>query len=305
LEQGFSRKEICAAIGKSKSVLSRELKRNSDKRSGKYRADLAHRKYEQRQKAKPKKVHFTDEICKDIESLIRQEYSPEQAVGTLYKQGKPYVSIERIYQHVWAEKKSGGTLYMHLRAKGKRYRDRGASKDSRGIIANRRSIDDRPEVVDGRERFGDWEVDLVIGKGHKGALVTINERQVGYALVRKVKGKSSEEVSKAIVEALMPYKDFVNTITSDNGKEFASHEYIAESLETDYFFADPYCSWQRGSNENYNGLLRQYVPKKTDLDDFTDGQIAEIQDKLNRRPRKRLGFEEPNELFNQKVAFVT
>ncbi|MFT6962880.1 MAG: IS30 family transposase [Flammeovirgaceae bacterium] len=105
--------------------------------------------------------------------------------------------------------------------------------------------------------------------------------------------------------ALMPYKDFVNTITSDNGKEFANHEYIAESLGTDYFFADPYCGWQRGSNENYNGLLRQYVPKKTDLDDFTDEQIAEIQDKLNRRPRKRLDFEEPNELFNQKVAFVT
>ncbi|MFT6962879.1 MAG: IS30 family transposase [Flammeovirgaceae bacterium] len=124
LEQGFSRKKICATIGKSKSVLSRELKRNSDGRSSKYNADLAHRKYEQRQKGKSKNTRFTDEVCRNVESLIRQEYSPEQVVGTLDKQGKSYVSIERIYQHVWAEKKSGGTLYMHLRTKGKRYRDR-------------------------------------------------------------------------------------------------------------------------------------------------------------------------------------
>jgi IS30 family transposase len=305
LQEKYKNKAIAVAIGVHPTTIGREIKRNSDLRSGKYTCDLAQRKCEKRHKEKPKYIHFTPEIKQEIEVYIKQDYSPEQAVGTMAKEGKKSVSIETIYKHVWSEKKKGILLYKHLRNQGKRYRKRGAKKDKRGIIEHRRSIDERPEIVTTRERFGDWEVDLVVGKNHKGFLVTINERQTGFALVKKIEVKSKEVVSQAIISELLPYKDFVKTITSDNGKEFANHQIIAQRLETDYYFAHPYHSWERGSNENFNGLLRQYVPKNETIKNYTDEKIKEIQNKLNNRPRKKLNFEKPINVFNQKIAFMT
>ena len=306
LKEGHTQSEIARVIGKNKSVVSREIKRNRDLRSGSYSQDLAQRKYQKRQKEKPKRVRFTDAVKTEVETLLKEDYSPEQVVGTLKKVGKDTVSIETIYQYIWKKKKQGGTLHKHLRNQGRRYRKRGNSKDNRGVIQNRVDIDKRPKVVEERSRFGDLEVDLIIGKNHKQAILTINDRASGMLKMTKVKSKKAEEVSRAIVEQLQDWKPYLHTMTADNGKEFAEHLFVAEELNIDHYFAKPYHSWERGSNENLNRLVRQYLPKKTDFTTITDQQIKEIEDKLNNRPRKRFNYENPifvmNQLlFNQKL----
>lgn len=307
---GYKQKEIAKAIGKDKSVVSRELNRNKDMRSGEYRYDLAQRKYEKRQKEKPKKIRFTPEVQQNVEALLKEDYSPEQVVGTLKKQNKATVSVERIYQHIWADKRRKGKLYLHLRNQGRRYRKRGNLKDNRGIIKNRVGIERRPKIVEERSRFGDVEVDLIIGKNHNQAILTICDRASGMLKMRKVRSKQAKEVAKAMVQELEDWKPYLKTITADNGKEFANHEYVAENLNIDYYFARPYHSWERGSNENLNGLIRQYFKKSTDFTAITMEQVKEIEKKLNTRPRKRFQFENPifvmdKLLFNTKVAFVT
>ena len=306
LKEGHTQSEIARVIGKNKSVVSREIKRNRDLRSGLYSQDLAQRKYQKRQKEKPKRVRFTEAVKTEVETLLKEDYSPEQVVGTLKKLGKDTVSIETLYQYIWKNKKQGGTLHKHLRNQGRRYRKRGNSKDNRGVIQNRVDIDKRPKVVEERSRFGDLEVDLIIGKNHKQAILTINDRASGMLKMTKVKSKKAEEVSRAIVEQLQDWMPYLHTMTADNGKEFAEHLFVAEELNIDHYFAKPYHSWERGSNENLNRLVRQYLPKKTDFTTITDQQIKEIEDKLNKRPRKRFNYENPifvmNQLlFNQKL----
>ncbi|MCP4356130.1 MAG: IS30 family transposase [Proteobacteria bacterium] len=310
LKQGYNQSKIGEILGKSKSVISREIHRNKDLRSGEYKHDLAQKKYLQRQSAKNKYIRFTDSVKSDVEALIEDDYSPEQIVGTLEKRGSPSVSHERIYQHIWEDKKQAGILHTHLRRQGRRYRKRGSGKDSRGIIRDRISIDQRPSSVEKRERFGDLEVDLIIGKNHKEAIVTINDRASGVLKMKKVASKESCIVAKAINDLLVEWMPYIHTITSDNGKEFAAHEIVAAELNVDYYFAHPYHSWERGSNENLNGLIRQYIPKKTTFENLTHEYIKSIETKLNNRPRKRYNFETPifvmeNLLFIQKVAFVT
>jgi len=310
LQQGKTQKEIAQIIGKHKSTVSREIARNQDKRSGKYNYELAERKYRQRIREKPKKIHFTQAVKDFVESQLKEDLSPEQIVGVAKKEGIACVSHERIYQHVWEDKKKGGRLYMHLRTQGKRYRKRGQKKDQRGIIPNRVDIDKRPKIVEEKIRVGDFEVDTIIGKNHQGALVTINDRKTGLVKIRKVNSKNAEQVAQAVIDALTPYKPFLHTITSDNGKEFALHAKISQHLGVEFFFAKPYHSWQRGANENLNGLIRQYFPKKTDFSTITDHQVQMVEEKLNNRPRKRFNFESPLYMFNlltnsSKVAFVT
>lgn len=308
-EAGHRQKDIAVAIGKSPSAISRELRRNRDARNDAYRADLAARKSNKRKKEKPKAVRFTADMRGYVEELLARKLSPEQIVGVAVAEGREMVSHERIYQHVWQDKKRGGALHQHLRTRGKRYRKRGAAKDSRGIIPGRVDITQRPLVVEKRERFGDLEMDTIIGKGHKGAIVTINDRATGLLRMRKVVRKEAALVAQAAIELLAPWKPLLHTATSDNGKEFADHGMIAEELDIDFFFAKPYHSWERGSNENLNGLIRQYIPKKTDFSTLTDEFVQDIEDQLNNRPRKRFGFRSPNDIFDSKtpstqVAFM-
>jgi IS30 family transposase len=310
LNQGYKQIEIALAIGKDKSVINKEIKRNSDKRNGVYKYELAQKKYVKRQKEKPKRKRFTKEIKDEIELLLRDDYSPEQVVGTLKKKDKQTVSTERIYQHIWEDKKHNGDLYTHLRRQGRRYRKRGASKDSRGIIKDRISIEKRPIVVEKRERFGDLEVDLIIGENHNQAILTINDRASGRLKMKKIPSKQSSVVTEAITELLEDWKPYLYTITADNGKEFAGHQEVAENLSIDYFFAHPYHSWERGSNENLNGLIRQYFTKGSDFTNITDQRVNQVETKLNNRPRKRYKYENPifvmeQLLFNPKVALVT
>lgn len=310
LKQGKRQSEIAKVIDKDKSVISREIKRNSDGRSGEYRDDLANKKYHHRQEVKKKNKRFTPSIQASVEELLKEDYSPEQIVGTLKKQEKDTVSIERIYQHVWEDKKKKGDLFIHLRSNGKRYRKRGNYKNTRGIIQNRISIEKRPKMVERKTRFGDFEIDLIIGKNHEQAIVTANDRASGILKMRKVMSKNSEEVTRITTDMLQDWTPYIKTITSDNGKEFAEHEEIAENLQLDYYFAHPYHSWERGANENLNGLIRQYFKKGSDFTLITDEQIQAVENKLNNRPRKRYKYENPifvmnKLLFNQKVAFIT
>ncbi len=290
IQQGYKQIDIAKCIGKDKSVVSRELKRNCDARNGVYRSDLAERKYQHRLTGKPKHIVFDGRMQEEVNLLLREDYSPEQVCGSLRAQGKPCVSHERIYQHIWKDKKQGGSLHTHLRHQGRRYRKRGASKDTRGIIVGRVDIDKRPKIVEKRKRFGDLEVDLIIGKNHKSAILTINDRASGMLKMRKVESKQAQRVSQAIVDELEEWKPYILTITADNGKEFAHHQYVAQELDIDHYFAKPYHSWERGSNENLNGLIRQYFKKKDDFRAITNQQIKAIENKINNRPRKRFKY---------------
>jgi len=293
LKEGYNQSEIARIIGKNKSSVYNEIKRNSDKRNGVYNDVLAQTKYNKRQKDKPKLKRFTNEIKQEIVLLLREDYSPEQVVGTLRKQNKETVSVERIYQHIWEDKKNKGDLHTHLRRQGRKYRKRGISKDSRGIIKDRVSIDQRPDIVENRERFGDLEVDLISGKNHNQAILTVNDRASGMLKMRKIPSKQAAIVTKAITEILEDWKPYLHTITADNGKEFAGHRDVAENLGIDYYFAHPYHSWERGSNENLNGLIRQYFKKGSDFTNLTDQRVKQVEVKLNNRPRKRYNYENP------------
>jgi transposase, IS30 family len=259
-QKGYSQKEIAEVIGKHKSVVCRELQRNCDKRSGEYRYDLAQKKCAERHKSKPKKRCFTQPIKTYVIEKLAKKYSPEQIVGQARKDGVACVSHERIYQHIWEDKRKKGKLHENLRTGGKRYRKRGSGKDKRGIIRDRVGIAQRPSVVELRERIGDLEIDTIIGQNHQGAILTINDRASGMLKMKKLNGKDAKELAHATVDILQDWQPFLHTITADNGKEFADHKSISEALGIDFFFARPYHSWERGSNENLNGLIRQYIP---------------------------------------------
>lgn len=301
LQQNVSKEQIAIELRKHISSIYREIKRNSDERNTVYKANLASRKCKKRHKEKPKNQSFNLEIQNYVRVLIEEDFSPEQVVGKSIKDGVSCVSHETIYKYVWEDKKKGGDLYKHLRTLGKTYRNRGASKDKRGQIIGRIGIENRPIEVDQKQRFGDLEIDLVIGKDHKGALLTINDRATGILQMKKIESKDAEIVKNATIELLQNWKPFLQTITSDNGKEFAKHQTIAKVLGIDYYFANPYCSWERGANENLNGLVRQYFKKGSDFSLITDEQVKNVVEKLNNRPRKRYQFNSPNEVYLQKL----
>ena len=290
---GHSQSEIAKLIGVHKSTINRELGRNCGQRG--YRPKQAHQFSEQRSQSKHHQ-RIKTETWDLVESQLRLDWSPEQISGWLRRTEQPTVSHERIYQYVLADKKAGGDLYQHLRCQKQR-KKRYGTRDRRGQIAGRQSIEDRPVIVDQRSRLGDWELDTIIGKGHKQAIVSLTDRTARLALFAKVEKKTAEEVSATIIRLLSPYTDKVLTLTSDNGKEFTQHEEISKALGAEFYFAHPYSSWERGTNENMNGLIRQYFPKDCDFRTVTDGDIQIAMEKLNNRPRKCLGYQTPNEVF--------
>lgn len=231
-------------------------------------------------------------MIKLVENKLHEKWSPEQISGWLFDEGNS-LSHETIYRHIWEDKKKQGALYLHLRRKSKPYQRRSQSLAGRGHIKNRVSIDERPKIVDEKIRIGDWEIDLVIGKGHSGALVTIVERLTSFTVSTRINDKSARTVTDATIALLLPLKDQVKTITADNGKEFAYHEEMTEALDAPVYFADPYCSWQRGLNENTNGLLRQYWPKVTNFKEVSLEEVDTVINQLNNRPRKKLNYKTP------------
>lgn len=291
---GFSQTAIARELNVDKSTISRELRRNCRERG--YRPKQAHHKAQQRRQAKPKATRITAQTWHQVETLLRQQWSPEQIAGYLKKHNLASLSHERIDQYIYADKAQGGDLHRHLRCQKKR-RKRYGKHDRRGQIPNRKTIDERPAVVAEKNRLGDWEADTIIGKGHQQALVSLTERKSKFLLLAKVERKTDDLVQAAVVRLLKPYADKVKTITSDNGKEFAAHETIASEVEADFYFAHPFASWERGLNENSNGLVRQYFPKGSDFTAITDADVDQVRERLNHRPRKTLGYQTPFEVF--------
>lgn len=237
-----------------------------------------------------------ERLWQQVEALIRKAWSPEQIVGRLAREHGGCISHEWIYHSVYADKRSGGDLYRYLRCQKIR-RKRYGAYSRRGIIPNQVSIDERPSIVDAKGRVGDWEGDTVIGKGHRGALVTLVERQSKYTVIQAVRHKTADLVRKAVTQGLMPFQDRIHSITYDNGREFTDHAGMASDLKTQIYFAHPYASWERGLNENTNGLIRQYFPKHRDLTTVANSEIVHAMNQLNHRPRKTLGFRTPYEVF--------
>jgi IS30 family transposase len=297
---GHSPSEIAAVIGVHKSTVGRELKRNRGKRG--YRPQQAQNlARERRQKGAPR---ISTETWATVERLVRQDWSPEQISGRLKKEQQIGLSHEWIYQYVLKDKRAGGDLYRHLRCQKKR-RKRYGQYDRRGKLPNCRSIEERPAVVNRRMRLGDWEVDTITGKGHQPALVTLTERKSRFTLLGKVPQRTAQAVQHQIQQLLLPLKDKAHTLTSDHGKEFAYHEQIAELLQLNFYFAHPSAAWERGTNENTNGLLRQYFPKKHDFQLVSHKQIEQAMSRLNFRPRKSLRFKTPSEVFYQRSVALT
>jgi IS30 family transposase len=300
---GMSQNKIAKQLNVSQSTLSREFARNTGKRG--YRINQAQQATVKRRIEARKAIKLTTNLIALINVKLGEKWSPEQISGWLKKERDISISYETIYQHIWSDKRSGGQLFQHLRRKGKAYQARNKDKQAgRGFIKNRVSIDERPNIVDTRSRVGDWEIDLVIGKGHSGALVTIVERKTRFTVSARIDDKSAKTVTAATLALLKPFEDAVLTITADNGKEFAYHEELTRSLKCNVYFADPYCSWQRGLNENTNGLLRQYWPKYTDFKEVSNSVVEEVIVKLNDRPRKKLDYNTPAKLMAEHMAAI-
>jgi len=293
--------EIATVIGVHKSSVSRELKRNRGQRG--YRPQQAHElAVDRRQKAGSR---ITVEVWTVVESLLRQDWSPEQISGRLKKEQGVRISHEWIYQYVLKDKQAGGNLYRHLRCQKQR-RKRYGTYDRRGKLPNCRSIEERPAIVSTRKRLGDWEVDTLIGKQQKQALLTLTERKSRFTLLGKLSRRTAQTVRQQVCKLLLPVRDKVHTLTSDHGKEFADHAQIAESLQLKFYFAHPYAAWERGTNENTHGLLRQYFPMKSDLQFVSNKKIEKAMSRLNFRPRKCLAFRTPFEVFFQRsVALIS
>lgn len=295
LQDGIARKIICERVGISQSTLCRELKRNSGKH-GKYTWQLAHQKAMIRRERTCTNRRTQPWILNKALRLLREEdWSPKQISGALKLEGI-YISHERIYQAIRSDET--GELKKHCRHKMKYRRHKRRKRISAGqtLIPNRVSIHQRPVQADGT-RFGDWEMDLVIGKGQKSAVLTMIERKTNMFLQSKLTSKKPDVVAKAAWRLLLPYKAHVLTITTDNGIEFMNHEWLARRIGATVYFADPFCSGQKGAVENANKLLRQYFPKGTDFREVEQACLDRIQAKINRRPREKLKFSSPLKEF--------
>lgn len=296
LKEGLTQKQIAENLDRNPSTISRELKRNRGLRG--YRPKQAQALSDHRRVNAFKHIKLTAPVIEWVEQLLRQELSPQQVVDYLKRYKKISLHHETIYQWIYADKAEGGDLFKHLRIASKPYRKRYGHYDKRGKLRNRVDIDERPFVVDRRLRIGDWEGDTVMGKGRKSALLTMVERKTLYTVIVRLTGKHADLLAEAAIRTLTPLADRIKTITLDNGLEFAEHERIAKALDADVYFAHPYASWERGINENTNGLIRQYFPKGTDFNEVSDDEIDWLMSRLNDRPRKTRGCQSPNELFH-------
>lgn len=288
--------EIAAALGRHRSTLYRELKRNRCESTRKYAASIAQMHTRARRRRSRRNMHFGKEAFAPIEVMVRGDWSPEQIVGRRKLEGKPLMSHETIYKWIWVDKSRGGSLWTHLRGARKFYRKRYGGYDSRGRLAGKKMIGTRPAVVERRKRIGDWEIDTVHGRG-KACLVTIVERKTGLVRVGPIRRATKELTLERTIELLWAEKRRVKTITADNGCEFHNYKDLEQVLDTEVYFATPHHAWERGSNENANGLIRQYFPKGTNLMNVTRNACRKVMSKLNDRPRKRLGFRTPNEMY--------
>jgi IS30 family transposase len=301
VKTGQNQTQMATVVGVHKATISRELRRNRGLRG--YRPHQAHRLAQARQGPK-RRTRLAPTTWQQVEALVREAWSPEQIHGRLQREHGQTISHEWMYQYIYQEKQAGGDLYRFLRCQKTR-RKRYGRYSRRGRIPNQVSIDERPAVVSTRQRLGDWEGDTVIGKGHRGILVTLVERKSKYTVLEGAQHKTAAAVRKAVVRGLRPHQARVQTMTYDNGREFSDHAGMAKDLDARIYFAHPYASWERGVNENTNGLIRQFFPKNRDLTQVTEYELKAVMATLNHRPRKTLGYRTPHEVFFGTTTSLT
>lgn len=287
---------IAKELSRDPSSISREINRNKGLKG--YRPKQAQMNTDERKIISSKNAARVDpKIWPLVSELIRKDWSPEQISGRLNLENQGQVSHESIYLYIYADKASGGTLHKHLRIQKKRRKRYASGNSRRGKIPNRVGIEHRPNIVEKKERLGDWEGDTIIGKAHQQAIVSIVDRASKLTLLVKVDNKKSDTVSQAMHQKLLPFAENTHTITLDNGLEFSDHGSVSEKIGCSIFFARPYASWQRGLNEHTNGLVRQYFPKKSEFTAITQKDVDHVAEKLNNRPRKVLGYNTPLEVY--------
>jgi IS30 family transposase len=297
--QGLNQSQIARALGRHRSTVCRELGRNSTRADGRYRAFTAQERTNGRRSRSRRNLRFSPEDFAIVDELLCRHWSPEQVAGYLRRTGQLAISHETIYRHVWRDKREGGLLHTHLRGARKRRRKRYGAYDSRGRLAGKRLISERPAEVEARELVGHWEADTVMGAGTKDCVLTLVERKTGLVLVGKLADRTAGALSRRAVSLIRRHTGRFETVTADNGTEFHGYERIERCTGVMFYFARPYHSWERGSNENANGLLRQYLHKGVSMAGLTQHRCNAIAHKLNTRPRKRLGFRTPLECFNE------
>ena len=299
--EGFSQLAIAKRLNRSPSTLSRELQRNQGERGWRPRQAqskaamrLVTRGLSNVKRASKSAWEYAQK------RLQEDQWNPQKIACRLEQESLESISHETLYKRILADKKNGGQLYLHLRCKKQRKKRYGSARSRRGSIPDRVDIDQRPAVVETRERLGDWEGDTIIGSHDGGAVIaSMVERKSRFTCLIKIKNKTTAAVIHGINQHMLPLVDFVHTVTLDNGKEFSQHKMLSSTLDAEVYFAKPYHSWERGLNENTNGLVRQYFPKKIAFDKMTNKQLQQVADKLNNRPRKCLGYKTPNEVFNE------
>jgi len=297
-QNGETQAQIAGKLGRARSTISRELRRNHCD-SEAYRAEQADRQAQKRARNGGRTSKVTTRLWAWITLRLRRYWSPEQIAAQLARRAGPGLSGEWIYQLIYADQAAGGDLWRYLRHPRK-HRKHQSGRETRGRIPGRTPISERPAVVDQKKRFGDWEIDLMEGAKGAGYLLTLVERQTAFTLIGGLGKATARQVRQLTVDLLDPFADKVHTITCDNGKEFAGHSMIAQNLECEVYFADPYSPWQRGINENTNGLLRQFFPKSCQMNQFDPKHLRVAMYLLNTRPRKSLGFQRPLLLFAQQ-----
>jgi IS30 family transposase len=297
-QQHLSIRTIARASGRSPSSISREIRRNR-KADGGYRAFTAGEHTRARRSRSRRNARFTEDDWVVVDHLLELDWSPEQVAGWLRLHGVLSISHETIYLHVWADKRAGGDLWRHLRQATKR-RKRYRSRDWRGRLAGKRHISERPPEVEGRQVPGHWEIDSIMGNDHgRHSALTVVERTTGYLQMGKLHHHCAAEATARTIELIHRRRDAFKTITADNGTEFHSYKLIEEATGVEFYFATPHHAWERGTNENTNGLIRQYLPKRTSMAHVTQEDLDAIAAKLNSRPRKRLGYRTPEECHAQ------
>lgn len=292
-KQGLCYAEIARLTGRHKSTISREIARNNCAYDGAYRPSKADQRTRSRRSKSRRNKRISQKQYEQAIHFIKKDWSPAQVVGRL----QPTISHESIYQYIWRDKANGGELWKHLRQSTKQRRKRYAAYDSRGRLASKRHISERPKSVDERKTRGHWEIDTVMGKGSKHCIVTLVERMTGYTLIGQLDDRTTATLNKRTIKLMSKFDGLFTTITADNGTEFHQYELIEAATDTRFYFANPHHSWERGTNENTNGLIRQYLPKGTSMATLTQAKCNAIARKLNTRPRERLGFQTPEECF--------
>ncbi len=297
--QGLNQSQSARSLGRHRSTVCREVRRNSTRADGRYRAFTAQERTNGRRSRSRRNQRFVPQDFTLVDNLLSRQWSPEQVSGHLARLGQLAISHETIYRHIWRDKKAGGLLYTHLRGARKRRRKRYGSYDSRDRLADKRLISERPAEVEARQLVGHWEADTVMGTGSKDCILTLVERKTGLVLIGKLADRTANSLKQRIVRLIQRHSGKCETVTTDNGTEFHDYRRIEKLTGTTFYFARPYHSWERGSNENANGLIRQYLPKGMSMAGLSQQQCNAIAHKLNQRPRKRLGFRTPLECFNE------